>query len=173
MRPKTFGFLPILMPLCAAALLAGCAGYRVGSQLPPDVRALHVPTVENVSGEPLIENEITRALIAEIQRDGALRVAPADRADAILRVRVHRYDLAPIAYRRQARSEPDEYRLTVEASFVVVRKDGETVVTEHPSARGEGTALRTADFGAAKRLALPLAARDLARDIVGKLVENW
>jgi len=157
----------------AAALTAGCAGYRVGSQLPPNVRRLYIPTVENLTGEPLIEDEITRALIAEIQRDGALRIAPAEQADAVLRMRVRRFDLAPIAYRQGLRSEPDEYRLTLEASFVVTRAGSDAVVVEHPAARGEGTAMRTPDFSAAKRVALPIAARDLARDVARKLVENW
>lgn len=157
----------------ATTLTSGCAGYRVGSQLPPNVRRLYIPTVENLTGEPLIENEITRALIAEIQRDGSLQIAPSERADAVLRMRVRRFDLAPIAYRQRLRSEPDEYRLTLEASFVVTRADSDAVVAEHPAARGEGTALRTADFSAAKRAALPIAARDLARDVTRKLVENW
>jgi len=165
--------IPGLTLVLAAAFTAGCAGYRVGSQLPPNVRRLHVPTVENLTGEPMIEQEVTRALIAEIQRDGALRIAPADQADAVLRMRVRRFDLAPIAYRRGLRSEPDEYRLTLEASFIVTRAGSDAVVAEHPFARGEGTALRTADFSAAKRSALPIAARDLARDVARKLVENW
>lgn len=156
-----------------AAAAGGCAGYRLGSSLPPGVRSVHVPTVINQTGEPLIEIEVTRALIAEIQRDGALRAAPIESADAVLSVTVHRHDFSPIAYQRETRSEPDEYRLTLEASLTLTRSGGDAVLAESPSARGEGTARLAGDFGAAKRAALPEAARDLARDVVRRLVEYW
>lgn len=156
-----------------AAAAAGCAGYRLGSSLPPGIRSVHVPTALNQTGEPLIENEITRALISEIQRDGALRAAPLESADAVLTVTLRRHDFSPIAYQRATRSEPDEYRLTLEASFTLTRADGDAILAEASSARGEGVARLAGDFGAAKRAALPEAARDLARDVVRRLVEHW
>ncbi len=165
----------IAMALGPALMIGGggCAGYRLGSMLPPGVRSVSVPVAVNQTGEPMIENEITRAVIAEIQRDGSLRIAPAGESDAELRITIRGHELSPIAFRSHARSEPDEYRLQLSATFALVRSGSDIVIAEHPGAIGESTVRLAGNFAAAKHEALPAAARDLARDIVRKLVENW
>ena len=64
--------------LAAALLLllsAGCANYRLGSMLPADLKTVYVPTRKNETAEPLIEQDVTRAILSQIQMDGSLRVA--------------------------------------------------------------------------------------------------
>ena len=70
-----------LFALSVAALLllpaAGCVNYRLGSMLPPDVATVYMPTCVNKTSEPLIEQDVTREILSEIQMDGSLRVAGA------------------------------------------------------------------------------------------------
>jgi len=72
------------LPLLLLALLlsaSGCVQYRLSSMLPPDVRTVYMPTCDNQTREPLIEQDVTQAILSQIQMDGSLRLAPADTAD--------------------------------------------------------------------------------------------
>ena len=46
--------LPALFLIPALMLAAGCANYRLGSTLPPDVRTVYMPTCLNQTDEPLL-----------------------------------------------------------------------------------------------------------------------
>lgn len=71
--------------------LLGC-GYSfvgAGSVLPPDVKSVYVPVVENASTEPTVSGALTDALQDEFERYGTLRVVDtAGEADAVLKARV-------------------------------------------------------------------------------------
>lgn len=153
---------------------AGCVGYRLGSMLPPDVRTVYVESFINRTEEPLIEVEVTRAAINEIQRDGSLRVArSAEDADAILRVTLAEYTLTPLAFRADRPTATDEYRLTLGAAVLLTRHTTGEVIVEAPKVTGETTFLLSGDLTSAKKGALPAAASDLGRRIVASLVEAW
>jgi len=151
----------------------GCVGYRLGSMVPPDIRSVYVPTFVNQTGEPLLEIETTRAAIQEFQKDGSLKVAPEDEADAILRIKLTEYQLTPLAYNSVRKTEANEYRLTIYASLVLTRRRDNTVITESPRVRGEATFEIIGDLSTSKRAGLPPAAADLAHSIVQRVTEMW
>lgn len=160
----------VLLMLC---LGSGCAGYRLGSTLPPDIRTVHVPPFENVSGEPLLEIETTRAILQEIQRDGTLVIAAADEADAILNVTIVKYEVNAVRFDRDRAKTAEEYRqeITAEVTFTK-RKTGEVLLSKR-QIRGDATFDAVGDMTTSKRTSLPECARDLAHDIVEKVVEYW
>ena len=153
--------------LCAGLLAgsSGCVGYRVGSMLPPDIRTVFVPTAENRTDEPLIETEVTRAIISQIQLDGSLRISndPAN-ADAVLNVTLRNYRLVPVSYRKQQQAQPTEYRIILTAAFTMVESRTGKVLAQ---------GALSGDMSSAKRAGLPDAAKRLAHDIVEKMVETW
>ena len=53
----------------------GCAGYQLGSMLPPDIKTVHVPNFTNKTQEPFIVTETTKAVLEELQLDGSLELA--------------------------------------------------------------------------------------------------
>lgn len=70
-----------------AALLVGCGyGFRGSeSALPPDVTAVYIPLMKNLSTEPGLEITLTEALRDEFERYGVLTVVERrNEADAIL-----------------------------------------------------------------------------------------
>jgi len=77
-----------------------------GQHAAPGVKTVAVPMFVNVTDHPELETEITKAAIAEVQKDGTLRVVPADAADAVLEVRLIRYTLVPTRFRADARPQP-------------------------------------------------------------------
>jgi hypothetical protein len=155
---------------CAAA--AGCAGYRLGSTLPPGLRSVHVPVFVNRTAEPQLENDATQAAMAEFQKDGTLRVAPAAEADAVLEVELTAFGLEPLRYDRDRAKTAVEYRARISARLVFKEnRTGEVLMSK--TVEGESTFVPTGDLSTAKRTAIPAAAADLAHDIVEAVVEYW
>ena len=168
--------------MCVAALAAGtgwlesgCAnmGYSLGSMLPPDIKTVYVPTVINRTDEPLVDIEVTRAVIEQIQLDGSLKVAGEDDADSVLHIVLTKYQIVPISFEKVRRTAAEEYRIYLTAQVRLTRTaDGETVV-ENPLIQGEATFELQGDLTSSKRIGLPEAANDLGHDIVEQIVEHW
>jgi hypothetical protein len=163
----------LILTALAHALLPGCVGYRLGSMLPPEIKTVHVPTFVNQTTEPQLELDTTRFALQEFQKDGSLKLAPAETADAILQVRLTDYLLTPLQYDANRPTATFEYRITLYASIVMTRKRDGKVLAENPRCFGEGTFTVVGDLSSSKRIGLPKAAKDLAHDIVQKVTEVW
>lgn len=162
-----------VLAIAAAALLAGCVEYRLGSMLPNDVRTVYMPSCVNATSEPLIEMDATRAILAQIQMDGSLRIASEDTADTILDVKLTNFDLDPVGYVSGDSSTVDQYRMRITASFVLRRQSDNTVVAESPSVTGWYDFDFTGDLTSSKAVALRPAADDLGRRIVAAITQYW
>ena len=166
----------LFAPAAVALLLllsAGCVNYRLGSMLPPDIATVYMPTCVNKTSEPLIEQDVTREILSEIQMDGSLRVAGADTADAILDVTLDQFWLDPVAYVSGQSSTANQYRMNIRASFVLRRRADNSVVVESPGLVGWYDFDFTGDMTSSKATALRPAAKDLGRRIVDGIVQYW
>lgn len=170
MRTK---WLALLSVAVLAIGLTGCAGYRLGSMLPTDIETVYVPSILNETSEPLIEIETTRAVIEQIQRDGSLRIAAEDTADAIVRIRIREYRIEPVAFDTTRRSDVRQYRIRMTASLLMTRRADDSVIVERPAVRGEGVFNMAGDLSSSKLIGLPVAAEDLATKLVQQMVEAW
>lgn len=166
-------FLAALLLFSIGGLSSGCVRYRLGSMLPPDVRTVHVPTCINETTEPLIEQDVTQAILSQIQMDGSLRIAPAETADTILEITLTRFWLDPVAYVAGESSTADQYRMNIRASFVLYRRGDQSVVVESPGVTGWYDLDFAGDMTSSKAVALQPAAEDLGRRIVNALVQSW
>ncbi len=154
------------------AASTGCTTYELGASLPPGLNTIHIPTVANETGEPLLETEVTRALLREIQRDGSLRIADAESADGLLEVVLTKFELAPVRYDRDDRETTEEYRMVIVArTTLTLKTDAEPMMVR--TLVGDATFDFFGDLASSKRQATPQASRDLALEIVGALVEYW
>ena len=158
--------------LLAVFCLTGCIGYRLGSTLPPDIKTIYVPLFANKSREPLIENQATAATIAELQKDGTLKVVNVERADVVLECTLTSVSLSPLRYDRSDPTRANEYRLTIAATCVLQRIRTKEILSE-VSVIGEATFPFVGNLVTAKQSAMPRASEDLAKRIVEKVVEAW
>lgn len=170
--PLPSAILSALSVLLALFSLVGCVGYRLGSTLPPDIKTVYVPLFANKSREPLVENNATAALIAELQKDGTLKVVNMENADVVLECTLTSVSLNPLRYNRSDVTKPNEYRLTLAASLTLKRVRDQEVLCE-ASVIGESTFPFVGNLTSAKQSAMPRAAEDLAKRIVEKAVEAW
>ncbi|MDA0321772.1 MAG: LptE family protein [Verrucomicrobia bacterium] len=162
---------PVLLGI--ALCLGGCASYQLGSTLPKDIQSVYIPVFTNETDEPGVESETTLAAIREFQNDGALRVTTEDSADLILTVTVREFQLKPLRYKREQATTAEEYRLTLVADIVATRTSDGSVLAERTHLEGDAEFTLASDMRAAKRDALPVAAKDLAHKIVEAVVESW
>jgi hypothetical protein len=172
MNRRSLLVLCIALPT-AALLLNGCVGYQLGSMLPGDIRTVHVPVFLNETEEPFLEVETTRAALREIQRDGSLRVASADVADALLTVTLTDLRLEALAFDRERRAAAEEYRLLITATATLSRQSNNEIVASIPRISGEGTFIVSGDLTTSKQTAIPRASEDLAKRIIDGLLETW
>jgi hypothetical protein len=163
--------------LLACALLGagmtGCAGYRVGSTLPHDVRTVYVPTFINRTVEPQIEVAATDATIARIQFDGSMYIVQKDNADATLEVVLTSYRIDPISYDNKDTVKATEYRALLTAAVLLKRNSNNETIVRADNIIGETTFTVTGDMSNSKRNALPALTEDLGRRIVDQIVEVW
>jgi hypothetical protein len=153
--------------------LAGCYGYRLGTSLPPNITSIHVRPFNNRSGEPDVETAATSATVRDFQKDGSLRMANVNEADAIVEATVTGLMLEPLRYSKDRATETTEFRLLLTADMVLKdRKTGNVLLTQS-GLTGKTTFSPAGDLSSAKRRAIPLAAQDLAHVIVAAVVEAW
>ena len=158
--------------LVSALMLTSCGGYRLGSSLPPGISTVYVPTFINKTSEPLLESVTTAAAISEIQRDGTLRLGDEKKSDIILYVSLTDLKLSPLRYENDDNTTTKEYRLSITASIRVENRATGKVMLRNVVV-GEKDFIPTGDLSSGKRNALPLASKDLAHNIIEKVVEYW
>lgn len=157
----------------AAVLLASGCGYRVGTLLPPSIQTIHVAMFANETDEPRIEVEVTNAVIQRIQEDGTLRLAAADSADIVVDGKIISYRRDPLRFERDNPAATEEYRLRIAVRMTVRDRRSDTVISSYSWVEGDADFEVTGDLKTAERRVVPIAAQDLARDIVERIVEGW
>lgn len=159
--------------LAAIVLLASGCGYRVGTLLPPSIQTIHVPLFTNATDEPRLEVEVTNAVIQRIQEDGTLSVADAASADIVVEGKIISYRRDPLRYERDNPAATEEYRLRIAVQMTVRDRRSDTVISSHSWIEGDADFEVGGDLKTAERRVVPIAAQDLARDVVERIVEGW
>lgn len=129
MKPRS------LFPLAAfaTALLTGCYTFS-GSGLPSGLKTVEIEQVVDKARQPELADQATRALLAEYQRNGALRPVDAD-GQSLLSTSLTSYSHTP--QQVDVSGNVSRFRVTVgfDAKFVDLRED-EVVLFEGKSVTG-------------------------------------
>jgi hypothetical protein len=169
-----------LLPLAALAFTS-CAGYHVGPIKPTrmaKINTLAVPDFHNDTLVPRVEVLLATALIKQIQQDGTYKIARENDADAIVQGRLEQILQTPSRSVRGNVLLTREYTLTLKCRYEVKDRATGAILDRH-TAQGQtslfvsGTSTLAADITQDIRQALPLAAEQLAKDMVSHLSEGW
>ena len=161
-----------LAMLAASLALCGCAGYHVGIVNARGLHTIRVPVFKNSVFVPRIEEQVSNAIIRQLQIDGSLRVVSSADAEGTLEGEIIAWDRQPLRFRPKNLLVTREYRLVIAARITLRDRDG-TVLVSRKRIEGETTYFVGDDEVAAERQAFPLAADDLAKNIVEQIVEGW
>ena len=163
--------------LCIA-LLAGCAHYKWGSQLPAVYRDVAVPVFANKTHQPELEALLTQNVRREILSDGALRLKDLDAAAIIIKAEIKTFDSRAVRFSDDMRDLPVEFRVTMAVETWVEDLDGNrllpkklltqntTVVPTHRVGANDGASVPVTDLPTAKQDAAIRLSALLARDIL-------
>ena len=165
----------LLLMVCAAVAMGGCAGYRLGPSNGQTAgeKSLQITPFTNRTPEPRLADAVTAALRKQVQRDGTYRLATRDAGDIVVTGVLTRY------YREEVSFVPDDvvtvrdYRIWMTAQVTArERSTGRVLLDQSVTGR---TLIRVgSDLTSAERQGLPLLAEDLAKQIVGSLADgSW
>lgn len=164
----------ILIVCCLA--FAGCAGYRLGNiqgAEMKDVKTIHVPMVKNLSYEPNLNNMVTSAIIRRIENDGTFSSSRSGDADALLEVVVTEVKRVSLRRSRADVQVTEEYELIMEAKATLTNlRSGTRIFTERV-VTGRTTYYVQNDQQESERQSLPLAANNLAYNLVKLATDGW
>jgi hypothetical protein len=172
-----FAFFAPLLVLC----FGGCLGYKIGPIKPTwmkDINKIAVHTFRNDTLEPRIEVDMANAVIKQFQQDGTVQIVQDKDADAILDATVD------MLSRRPARTvitnvlQTQEFTLQVRGRFTLTKKDTGVVIDSRAvvgqtSFYTSGSGSVAEDVLADERQAVPLAAEDMATQLVSAYTEGW
>ena len=123
--------------MSAALLFSGC-GYRVRSavgRLPGGAESIGIPTFRNLTGEPEIEQILTRALLREFSARTRGRVDSSDSsADLVLLGEVKEVNVVPVTFGAQNSGEltfSSAFQVTVRVGVRLVRRRDSAVIREN------------------------------------------
>jgi outer membrane lipopolysaccharide assembly protein LptE/RlpB len=161
--------------LLALALALGGCGYSLRANLPPGIKSVHVPVLENRTQEPGIEDFITQALTQAVVTGGRLRIAAnAQEADASLEGSIVEYRLVSLSFDRGA--NVTQYRLIVALALTFRDLKEKKIIWKQDRVE------ERADFAVAgqvsqtlarEEVAVKQAAVDVARAIVSLAFEGF
>lgn len=160
--------------LLALSGLGGC-GYSLRPSLPPHIKTIHIPVLENRTREPGIEDFITQALTQAFVTSGQVKIAEsAERADAVLQGTIIEYSLTSLAFDRSA--NVTQYRLQIALALTLRDRANNTIIWRHERIE------ERADFNVAGQVtqtlvreeaAVKQAAVDIGRAIVSLALEGF
>lgn len=159
--------------LALALALGGC-GYSLRGNLPEDIKTVAVPVFRNRTGEPAVENLLTRAVIEAFSTNGRLRVVAAAAADSILEADVVGYQLESVAF--DPRANIRQYRLlvTLNVRFRDVRRNTILFQRDGFQEKADFRVLGAVSENISREeSALRAAAVDIARAVVSLAVERF
>jgi len=164
-----------LVWILAAAIAAGCAGYRLGPTdgLNAGDRSVRIEPFVNQTLQPYLGDQVTYELRKDIQRDGTFHLATHGEPDIVVSGTILHYERRALSFVPSDVLTVQDYRINLRAE--VTAKDLRTgkVLFSQP-VTGYTLVRVGSDLTSAERQAMPLLAGDLAKNIAQLLVDgSW
>ena len=162
-----------LLIACAAFLLCGCAGYRLGPTNgdAAGARTVQVTPFGNQTMEPRLGDATTAALRKQLQRDGTFRLATREPGDIVVTGVIVSYERREQSFSSADALTPLDYRVGMTAQ-VTARERSTDRVLLNQQVTGYTLVRVGTDLTSAERQALPLMAEDLAKNITTLLADG-
>jgi outer membrane lipopolysaccharide assembly protein LptE/RlpB len=106
----------LILLLLLAPLLGGCA-YSFKGSLPPHLRTVAIPPIENRTAEFGVAEELTELVLARFLRDGLLKVSGEESADSRLDLAFTQISEAPFAYTSEEQTTQVRLTIRLQAEF--------------------------------------------------------
>ena len=166
--------LRLLLAALAAVAFSSCAGYRMGADRPAameGITTLAVPLFRNETLEPRASTIVTNNIVRLLHNDGSYRIVDSNRADAILRGTIRRFDRRQLRAARNNSLRTRELELRIWIDYTVETPSG--AVLMRGTANGSTSLFLDPNFQLTERQGIDDASLRAAEDIVSRLCEGW
>lgn len=92
-------------------IMAGCTYYSMAGSIPPHIKSIAIPLVNNQTAEFGVAEEITDNIIEVFNEENILRITNEDGADSILKGTIVSINDAPYTF--NSSEAVSEYRITI------------------------------------------------------------
>ena len=164
--------------------LAGC-GYTTRSLIAGKYKTIHIaPFVNKVEltqesdsnnkykvYRPMLETEVTRAVINKFLYDGNVKPVAEDIADLALKGELVEFRRDALRYTTS--DDVEEYRINIVVNMSLGDKKNGKLVWEEKNFTGNATYFVTGPQAKSEEQAVQDAIKDLSRRIVERVVEQW
>ncbi len=158
-----------VLALTALVFLGGCYSFR--GQTAGAVKVIAVPTFENESTEFGLAERVTEELVTAFQREGVLRIASTDQADAVLQGRIVRVEDLPYTARSTGEIQVEEYRFSMTCQVVMINAQTQEEIWSQPF-----TAWAIYPYTGSlenRDQAIQEAVGKLEQDLLNRIVGSW
>ena len=164
----------LLRPSLAAALalwVTGCAYYSTSGGVIGGIRSVAVPLAANETAEFGLAQALSERVESAYARDGRLRVADEDNADAVLYLTVLTFEDAPFTF--TAAETTEQYRFRVAVGAELVRSSDASVLLELPRLEGWGTYEASAGDAEGREPAVEAALDMVIQELLDRTSSSW
>ena len=172
---------PKIRVFALAGLLAicGCAGYRFGNQglYPTEIETIHIPVFQSSSFRRDLGEQLTEAVVKEVEKRTPYRVVPDANADSVLLGRITNNTKHLLLETRKGDPREEEYDLMVSVRWVNRRGD---VIRQGPPMKVPSDAVDvnaashlTPEYGQSTATAQLVAIQQVARRVVDLMEAPW
>ena len=162
----------IVLTVMLLAALAGCGVYSANTgRVDESRKRVFVAFMENETPEANIGVQLTEAIVDALQIDNTLKVVGEDAADSIISGTITRYSLREMATRPDLTVNEYQLQIAVVLTFTV-KATGETIFAKK-TFNGSGNYLLNDPLGTSEQTARVEAAKEIVRDILAQVVEDW
>ncbi len=168
-----------------------CGFYSMAGSIPPHIRSLAIPLLENQTAEFGVSEDITDNLLDKFAEENILSIKEEGKAHSILRGVILKVEDAPYTYSRE--EAVSEYRLTItiDIEWYDVRDEknllekqysgwgaygyGSDISSDGVDNDGDGVidAEDDDEIGDARTFATKIAVGKIAQDILNDILTDW
>jgi hypothetical protein len=175
----------VIFLFCLSILvMAGC-GYTTRSLISGKYKTINIApfvnkielTLESDSNNkykvyrPMLETEVTRAVINKFLSDGNVKPVVADMSDLDLKGELVEFRRDPLRY--TSNDEVEEYRINIAVNLRLWDRKNDKLSWEENNFTGSATYFVTGAQAKSEEAAVQDAIKDLSRRIVERVVEQW
>jgi hypothetical protein len=165
--------------VAGALLLSGCAGYHVGNQglYPTDIQTVHVPVFHSSSFRRDLGEQLTEAVIKEIEKRTPYKVVREGDADSVLLGRITHETKHLLVETLTGDPREEEFNLTVNVRWLNRRGDlirqGPPLPVPNDAVDITAASHFVPEYGQSTATAQLQAVQQLAQKIVDLMEAPW
>jgi len=177
--------------LSSLFFLISCGFYSLAGSIPPHIKSIAIPLMENETAEFGLAEDITDGILGEFVEAGILSITDENIAHSILRGTVKKVNEGPYTYSKQESVSEFRYKIDVKLEWYDVSQDKNLLEGTYSGFGAYGLSGDIGsdgidndndgkidnddddEFGEPRAFATKVAVRKIAQDILNDIMTTW